>query len=348
MAQRVGLHARGRGRVRGMNRGAPSSGFASLAWEAKLVGFVAGCVLIGVVVGHSDSWWEWYGANRDKVIPLLAPLATVFGALATLAVGAFVVRAALEQASVARLRHEAQTRADFQRRITESYAKAVEQLGSDKIEVRLGGIYTLERISRESPDDYWTVMEILCAFVRERARWKAADAGSVETVARFYEKPAASGGKLVRPATDIAAVLAVIVRRDENNRWRERENGWWLDFSGADLRGADLTGANFDEADFSDAHLEKANFVSAQINGTIFTNTHLEMAKFVIANADRANFDSAYLDGVDLSFTFDLSFEQFVNATGNVETYLPYGMTRPAHWPPEKPRTRRNSRGNAA
>jgi hypothetical protein len=30
-----------------------------------------------------------------------------------------------------------------------------------------GGIYSLERISKESPDDYWTVMEILTAFVRD-------------------------------------------------------------------------------------------------------------------------------------------------------------------------------------
>jgi hypothetical protein len=43
-------------------------------------------------------------------------------------------------------------------------------LGSDKLEVRLGGIYSLERISKESPDDYWTVMENLTAFVRERSR----------------------------------------------------------------------------------------------------------------------------------------------------------------------------------
>src|SRR5215472_8488533 len=68
---------------------------------------------------------------------------------------------------IALLRHFAQTEADRQRRITESFSKAVEQLGSDKLEVRLGGIYALERISQESPRDYWTVMETLTAFVRE-------------------------------------------------------------------------------------------------------------------------------------------------------------------------------------
>jgi hypothetical protein len=116
---------------------------------------------------------------------LLAPLASVAGTLATLAVGVFLARAALRQAAIATRvaqtaaqqaetaaqRHEEQTKADFWRRITESFSKATEQLSNDKVEVRLGGIYTLDRFSRESlGDDYWTVIETLCALVRGRAR----------------------------------------------------------------------------------------------------------------------------------------------------------------------------------
>jgi hypothetical protein len=48
-----------------------------------------------------------------------------------------VAEIANRQAEIAGRRHEEQTRADQQRRITESFAKAVEQLGSDKLEVRL-------------------------------------------------------------------------------------------------------------------------------------------------------------------------------------------------------------------
>jgi hypothetical protein len=65
----------------------------------------------------------------------------VFVALATITGFAGVV--------VAWRRHLAQTKADTERRITESFSKAIEQLGSDKLEVRLGGIYTLERIACE-------------------------------------------------------------------------------------------------------------------------------------------------------------------------------------------------------
>jgi hypothetical protein len=89
---------------------------------------------------------------------------------------------------IALLRHFAQTEADRQRRITESFSKAPEQLGSDKIEARRGGIYTLERVSRESPGDYGTVMETLCTFVRKRARWKVPDKAPSELLDEKAER----------------------------------------------------------------------------------------------------------------------------------------------------------------
>jgi hypothetical protein len=51
--------------------------------------------------------------------------------------------------------------------ITERYTKAIELLGDDKLTVRLGGIYALERIATDSARDQWTIMEVLSAFVRD-------------------------------------------------------------------------------------------------------------------------------------------------------------------------------------
>ena len=50
--------------------------------------------------------------------------------------------------------------------MTDRYTKAIEQLGSDKLDVRIGGIYALERIARDSPRDHPTAMEVLAAFIR--------------------------------------------------------------------------------------------------------------------------------------------------------------------------------------
>ena len=53
--------------------------------------------------------------------------------------------------------------------MTDRYAKAIEQLGWDKLDVRVGGIYAIERVARDSARDHLTVMEVLTAFIREHS-----------------------------------------------------------------------------------------------------------------------------------------------------------------------------------
>ena len=57
-----------------------------------------------------------------------------------------------------------------QGQVTDRFTKAIEQLGADKLDVRLGGIYALERVARDSAEDHPTVMEVLAAFIREHSR----------------------------------------------------------------------------------------------------------------------------------------------------------------------------------
>jgi hypothetical protein len=177
--------------------------------------------------------------NVDKAWPPLATFATALGAT-------IVAIATL-------MRHFAQTDADRQRRIVETFSKAVEQLGSDKLEVRVGAIFALERLSKESPNDYWTVMEVLTAFVRERMRYTTImarlserayflwlRAGRPEGRSEEFWVEAVRFERLEEPPTDIAAILTVIERRSAENRQREEDNSWYFDLSGAYLRGASL------------------------------------------------------------------------------------------------------------
>lgn len=53
--------------------------------------------------------------------------------------------------------------------ITERYTRAIDQLGSDSLVVRLEGIYALERIAFDSTRDHWYIMEVLAGFVRVNA-----------------------------------------------------------------------------------------------------------------------------------------------------------------------------------
>ena len=50
--------------------------------------------------------------------------------------------------------------------VTELYTKAVEQLGSDKAPVRLGGLYALERLAQDNPAQHQTIVNVICAYLR--------------------------------------------------------------------------------------------------------------------------------------------------------------------------------------
>jgi hypothetical protein len=86
-----------------------------------------------------DGVWFWWVSNRQDIVPL----ATLLGGLVGLCLLYIRTSAADRTAKTAADRHAEQTQADRERRITESFAKAIEQLGNGKLEIRLGGIYTL-------------------------------------------------------------------------------------------------------------------------------------------------------------------------------------------------------------
>jgi len=185
--------------------------------------------------------------------------------------------------------------------ITERYTRAIEQLGAMRadgkpnVEVRLGAIYALERIAKDSARDHWTIMEVLTAYVRQNAP-APAQASTIEENQKAIDKG---------PATEIQAILTVLGRR-QRGRGREQE-GQSLNLSHSDLRGASISGAHLDGMLFSWAYLDGAYFNGAYLDGAYFNSAHLDEAKFNeahLAGADfclahlyRAYFTKAHLDG---------------------------------------------------
>jgi hypothetical protein len=55
-----------------------------------------------------------------------------------------------------------------ERQVTEQYSRAVEQIGHSSVQIRLGGIYALERVAAESPRYQSIILDVLSAFVRDR------------------------------------------------------------------------------------------------------------------------------------------------------------------------------------
>ena len=93
--------------------------------------------------------------------------------------------------------------------ITERFTRAIDQLGKVEdgqklFEIRVGGIYALERIARESEEDYWPIMEILTAYARQNAPLPP-EAGKERTEDATDEQRAMEGPERKSEATEPSA-----------------------------------------------------------------------------------------------------------------------------------------------
>ncbi len=202
-------------------------------------------------------------------------------------------------------------------KLTDRFGKAVELLGDEKLEIRLGGIYALERISRDSQRDHWTVVEILTAFVR-----KNSGQVSSETI---YE---------------ISAVMNVISRRS----WTETELPGTLDlrkvhlekcaiyranlnyvrFNGANLKGiflilaklhkTDFREADLSESDLSRADLSVADLRAANLKGANLSSSCLSKANLREADLHLTTLKNADLTEADLTTSKNITLEQILTA----------------------------------
>ncbi|MEU4814892.1 pentapeptide repeat-containing protein [Micromonospora aurantiaca] len=194
-----------------------------------------------------------------------------------------------------------QVRLQEQGQITDRFARAVEHLGAEQSNVRLGAIYSLERIMRDSPADQPTIIEVLCGFVRERSPNKATSYNPYD----FSWKSFTEGPWVRRfTATDIQAALTVLGRRniahDDDTR---------IDLSGANLDGA-LLGGQFQSADLKrsslvKAHLQgwfaNADFTEADLAAAEARGSRMPEATFRHARLDQANFSHTHLQDVDMN-----------------------------------------------
>jgi hypothetical protein len=192
-----------------------------------------------------------------------------------------------------------------QGQVTERFTRATDQLGHAELDVRLGGIYALERIANDSPDDRATIVEVLTAYVRGHAPWPPRLAGQYRSDAPIEDVPA-----LQVRAPNVHAALTVISRRqppptpsrgpdlratDLRNAVLHNANLQKANLSGANLQSAGLSGANLLEA-----LLARTNFQGAYLSDANLQRTLLYDANFQDAGLYNANLQEAHLHGANL------------------------------------------------
>ncbi len=224
---------------------------------------------------------------------------------------------------------------------TNRFSTAVVLLKDADISVRLGGLYALERVAKDSPKDHKVIMEILAAYIRERSKAQKEDfemkkvADTNKTRSNKNDQSKQSDGDVnsadneavnsyrmqdkigdVLPPADVLAAIEIISRRKKENDAKD----FTFDFTGANLISASLSNNNLPKIILNGANLRSASFADSQLYDVQAINTNLSLAKFYRAllhsadfygaNLVGAHFDEAELHGANFSDA-DVNFASF-------------------------------------
>jgi hypothetical protein len=161
---------------------------------------------------------------------------------------------------------------------------------------RIKAIRDLEALSRERPESHPSLMEALCAFVRQNA------------VIEDEAKP-------LEPRCDVQTALEAIGRLGQGAGRRGRaapQSGranlaltmlTLVRLPKAWLAAADLTGSRLDHADLSGAVLAGASLIAARLKGADLSCADLSGADLTGACLESADLEAARLDGANLGHT---------------------------------------------
>jgi len=175
--------------------------------------------------------------------------------------------------------------------ITERFTRAIDQLGSKKLEIRLGGIYALERIANESDKDYWQIMEILSYYIRSNSHANIDIIDNEEITNKFEEYL----DRKLMISYDIRAILIVIKRRKYFFKAGEPER--------LELREAYLRLANLSKAHLEGSYLYDSDLIGAHLGGAYLNGVYLGGARLNWAYCNEAHFEEAHLEEAHLEET---------------------------------------------
>lgn len=259
--------------------------FGKKWWPGIVTALVAvGATGVFLRWGYSDVM-AYHARPRDEIIRNYGLLVAAFWA------AAFAVwrsQIANRQAEIASQQAEIASRqAETSERglRNERFQKGADMLGNQTFATRMGGIYALERLARDHPEDYLDqIIKLLSTFVRHPVRDKQLEDEDAAPVLRpdVMDALRALGTLNGIDVKHLPPDLHAVGFRGKN---LESLNFKSWNFTGADLSyatltGADLTGATLEGADLTLANLTDADLTGATLEGADLTNADISGANF--------------------------------------------------------------------
>ncbi|MEV4660640.1 pentapeptide repeat-containing protein [Micromonospora echinofusca] len=207
------------------------------------------------------------------------------------AAGAVALLLALRRQQLAERTQQATEYDAGEKRVTELYVKAADQLGSDKAPVRLAGLYALERVAQDNPTHRQSIVDVICAYLRipgNTVNGTSRDDTNIEANLAYAEAE-----QQVRITAQRILTRHLRIQKDGEPNIQSWPNVS-VDLTNATLVKADFSGCRLTNAVFNNAYFDgHANFDNAVFVGTAFFD---DAAFDSDATFSRASFDSASFD----------------------------------------------------
>ncbi|MGC1503559.1 MAG: pentapeptide repeat-containing protein [Sulfitobacter sp.] len=152
------------------------------------------------------------------------------------------------------------------------------------LDVRIGGLFALERIARDNADYHLQVVELICAYIRGNSPQMGLEPSLF--FGSFNRK---------RPRQDIQTAITILGRRPDQGKQLEAKQKFRVDLRFCDLSGADFSNGDFSASNLTLCRLEGANFVKTMLHGTRFTSSLINFSDFFQADLKGARFDQVVL-----------------------------------------------------
>jgi Pentapeptide repeats (8 copies) len=211
---------------------------------------------------------------------------------------------------------------DLDRRgqITERFNKAVEHLGNQDLAIRLGGLYALEQILKDSPEEHQTIIEVLSAYIRDKSKNKVIN--QPENNQSNTAKPTPEQVEVI--TTDVQTALTILGRRPTGKDRKEDK----INLENVSLIYANLTKGNFANANLKNTNLSYANLTEIKLNRGELTGANFSFANLSNADLSFANLDWAIFRNANL-FATNLNDAHFASVQlGNVKFLLASELER--------------------
>ncbi|MDK9719856.1 MAG: pentapeptide repeat-containing protein [Rhodospirillales bacterium] len=172
-----------------------------------------------------------------------------------------------------------------QKRVSETFANAIELLGSESLAQRLGAIHTLGRLAHQNQELHVPIMELLTSFIREHAPWPLEEG---------QESPE-------KPRADVQETVKVLGRRNV----AFDPEGFLLDLRNCDLQQIEMRNLNLAGADLTMSNFLCAQIASSDLSRVKGASIHFTKANIRSSKIDNSEMIDSWFDGAGIS---DVSF----------------------------------------